>query len=382
MAYGQNTLSAIAPILVKDGLIALRENSIMVRLANFNAGPEISQRGSTINVPVPTAIPAQEVNIGTPNTPTAITPGVIPIVMDNWYEATFALSDKEIGDIKPGYLPQQATEAIKSLANQCDTQAITEFYESCYGWTGTAGSTPDATSDITQCGKILNDNLAPLEDRALLLDPAAYAEFQELSIFMSAEAVGNTEALRMGSLGKKYGFEIYMDQNMPYHTKGTLAAQTSIASKAIAAIGATTLTLDDSAGGTLTGTLVEGDLFTFATDTTVQHVITADATASSNEVVITFEPPLKTATADGTVMTLVASHQVNFAFNKNGFCFASRPLESPRGLGTIIESAVDPVSGITLRLEISRPNKQTQMSWDILWGSKTIRREFGCRLVG
>lgn len=382
MAYGQNTLTAIAPILLKEGLRALRENSIMVRLANFDVGAEVAQRGSTINVSVPTTIPAQEVNIGTANTPTVITPTVIPIVMNNWYEATFALSDKEIGDIKPGIIPQQAEMAIKSLANQCDVQAITEFYESCYGYYGTAGTTPTTVTDITQCGRILSEQLAPLENRALLLDPAAYAEFQELSIFMSAEAVGNTEALRMGSLGQKYGFEIYMDQNMPYHTKGTIAAQTSIASKAIVAVGATTMVLDDSAGGTLTGTLVEGDLFTLASDTTVQHVVTADATAAAGEMTITFAPPLSTATADGTVLTVVASHQVNLAFNKTGFCFASRPLESPQGLGTIIESAVDPISGITLRLEISRPNKQTQMSWDILWGSKTIRPEFGCRLLG
>ncbi len=382
MAYTTNDLADIAPVILKEGQVALRENAIAARLMLFDVKKEVAQKGSTINVEIPSAIPSQEVDVTSVNTPTVLAPTIVPVTLDQWYEAPFEMSDKDIGDVKEGTIPMAVTEAIKSLSNNVD-DSLLALYKDIYGIYGTAGTTPSAVSDVTQPRMILNKQLAPLGGRALLLDPETEAEFLELDTFTNLDKTGETAALKEGSLGKKFGFDIHMDQNMPYHTKGTLAAQTSIASKAIVAVGAETMTLDDSAGGTLTGTMVKGDSFTFANDTTT-YVCSATATAATAEIVITFQPPLVTATANGTVVTMVASHAINLAFNSQAFCFASRPLQVANGLGSIILTDIDPISGIALRLEISRDArlKKTIWSYDILWGVKTIRPEFACRLIG
>ena len=51
-------------------------------------------------------------------------------------------------------------------------------------------------------------------------------------------------------------------------------------------------------------------------------------------------------------------------------------------IGSIMMSAADPVSGLVLRLEVTREHKRTRFSYDMLYGAMVVRREFGARLAG
>lgn len=384
MAYTTNTLTNIAPILLKEGLASLRENAVMASLCGYDVKAEAAQKNATISVVLPYAVPAQEVVVATQTTATPLIPTTVDITLANWWEASFSLSDKDMAELRPGFLPMAAAEAIKSLANKVDISLL-NLYKDIYGAVGTYNATPDGLDDLANCRKMLNKQLAPLNDRVMIISPEAEAGFLGVDQFIGADKTGGTQALRDASLGRLFGFDIYMDQNVPNHTKGTLVSSVpDCAVKDIVAAGLKAAVLNNSSGtGTLAGTLVAGDIITFANQTQ-QYVITALATAGSQECAITFEPALKTALADGTLVTIQGSCSQNLAFQKGAFCFASRPLASlvDSGLGSIISSDIDPVSGLSLRLEISRYNRQTRFSYDILWGVKTIRREYATRLIG
>ena len=73
-------------------------------------------------------------------------------------------------------------------------------------------------------------------------------------------------------------------------------------------------------------------------------------------------------------------------FHPQAIGFASRTLadSSSRSgsLGSVFSTAVDPISGVALRLEVNRQYKQTTWSFDCLYGATLIRPELACRIMG
>jgi hypothetical protein len=312
-------------------------------------------------------------------------PTSVPIPLNYWREAPFYLTDKDMVEAMEGIIPMQASEAIKRLGNYVDRIVLGE-YKSFYGYHGTAGSTPFAstTTDATQVRKVLNNQLAPLGDRHVIVNPDCEANALDLRAFQDQSWSGSPAAIVEGDLNRKFGFQWWMNQNVLTHTAGTLSDGTghrAITNGALAA-GVTTMNIDAT---TLTGTIVEGDVFVFAGHTQTYVVTnTSTLTASGNAVTgVTFAPALQVAVGDGVQVTFKDTHVVNLAMHRDAIALASRPFEPiPNGLGAISQSAVDEITGLALRLEVTREHKRTRFSYDILFGVATVRRELGCRLAG
>lgn len=372
-----NTLTAVIDKLLAQGLLALRQMAIMPILVNRGYEDTAAERGSTIDVPIPSAIVAQDVApANVPPTTADVQPTSVPIALDQWKEAAFYLTDKDIMEAMNGTIPMQASEAIKALANVVD-QYILGLYKSFYGFQGTPGVTPLAsdTSDATFLGAILSNQLAPIGDRRIVVNPFAQANALNLRAFQDASWTGSTMAILQGQLSQRLGFDWFMDQNVPTHTAGTGTGYL-VNNGAGYAIGTTTLVVD-----TGSGTLIAGDILTFAGHTQTYAVVSSVGGGTVTSIVIS--PGLVVAVADNVAITRKASHVVNLAFHRDAIAFANRPLVGAvEGLGAIISSAVDPVSKLTLRLEVSREHRRTRYAYDILYGAKVVRPELGARLAG
>lgn len=380
-----NDLSVVAPKLLAQGLMALRENAVMPRLVNRDYEAEAAQKGTTVTIPIPSAIADREVapNVVPPaSVDSAPTQALVPL--DQWREAPFHLTDKEILESMDGTIPMQASEAIKSLVNYANAFILGK-YKGVYGVTGTAGTTPFASTVAAATGgrKVLNNQLAPLSDRRFVIDPDAEANALGLRAFQDMSFSGSAQGIVEGQINRKLGFDWYMDQQVPTHTKGVATGTPLVNNGAGYAIGSTSIATDGWTADT-SGILVEGDIIKFAGHSQT-YVVTADADsgASTGPATLAIAPALQAAVADDEAITVTGSHVVNLAFHRDAFAFASRPLQdSAQGLGSIIESATDPVSGLSLRLEISRQHKQTQFSYDMLFGAALVRRELAARVLG
>jgi hypothetical protein len=383
-----NVLTDVVPKVLAQGLMALRELAVTPRIVNNKSSEIAGKRGSTLDVPVSSAITAVEVAPAAyaPNAG-ALTPDTVPVTLDQWYEGAFDLDDKEISQVMDGVITMQQTEAVRSIVNQVDRHLL-GLYKKFYNFQGTAGTVPFGSgvgiADVTGCRKWLNKALAPMDGRAILLDPDAEAAALGVQQLASMEFVGSVEAMREGNLNRRVGFDFWMNQNVLTHTAGTISNGSTRAALTNGALtaGVETMNIDST---TLTGTLLPGDIFSFANHSQTYVVTNASTlTASGNAINgVTFAPALKVAVGDGVTVTFRDTHVVNLAMHRDAIAFATRPLEVPmRELGVLSMSQLDPVSGLTLRVEVTREHKRTRWSYDMLWGAAVVRPGFGVRLAG
>ncbi|MFH2076324.1 MAG: P22 phage major capsid protein family protein [Pseudomonadota bacterium] len=380
-----NTLTVLVPKLLAGGLRTLRQNAITYRLVQTGYTLTPQTKGKTITIPLgATQARAAVVPAATPPANIDHTPTSVELVLDQWYKSDFHLSDQDMSqiDAQTNFIPKQSEEAVKVLANGLDTDLL-GLYKSVYQFAGTAGTTPfanDARTWTTGARKILNDSLAPVGDRSVVLDTDAEANAIDLEEFQNAAWSGSDRGIVEGEIGRKLGAGWYMNQNVPTHTKGTLAAGTALQLNAEVAAGATTAVFKDS-GGTLTGTMTEGDLFTIAGHAQ-QYTCSALATAAANLVTVTFTPAAATTYTISSVVTHIDGHVASLGFHRDAFAIGFAPLADD-SMGLARQFMIqDPLTGIVLRLEVTREYKQVTWRYDILYGVKAIRPELACRILG
>lgn len=385
-----NSLTNVTPQILAKAVSVLRQKAVMPRLINTDYSDEAKKKGSTIDIPIANESTVRDVVAGaTFNTSnlTDISPTLKQISLNKWKEVAMVLTEKEEAELMMGYMPERAIEsAVAALAEQVNSD-IFGLYTGVYGFAGAVGTTPFASnlSEATAARKVLNNQKAPADMRRLVLDPDAEANALNLTQFTDASAAGDAGIIREAIIGRKLGFDWYMDQQVPTHVHGTLSNGSGHLAKinnASVAVGDESCPMDET---TLTGTVKIGDVFTVAGDSQT-YVVTANATASGNAITVAFSPAAKVAWADNAVVTFKgaagASETVNLAFHRDAFALASRPLLVPDNMGVVSEYFVDPVTGLVIRFTAQYLHKQMAYSFDILYGVSLIRPELACRLAG
>lgn len=382
-----NTNTNYLPKLLAMGQLALRESAVMPRLVNRSIGDSTAaQKGDIINVPIPSALAARDVTPAVTHAANVdFSPTNAAVTLDFWKEAVFQLSDKDRSQIDEGsVMPMQASEALKSLGNAIDQYIISKHIR-FFGKVGTQGTTPFSGSLNMASGarKTLSKQLAPMDDRRAVIDPDAEDNLLLNSAILQADQSGSDQGIVEGRIARKLGFDWYMDQNVTgqAYTPGTAWSNSaSWTFDGSNAIGVTTAAVVYTGSGTVK----IGDIFQL-TSGGLGHVVIAVATmvtATTNS--ISFYPGLRTAAA--TAATLVVggttAYVPNLTFHRDAFAWASRPLAVDEGVGSIFQGPVDPITGVALRLEVSRQYKQTTYSFDVLGGCDVIRREYGCKIAG
>ena len=370
-----NDLAVAVPTILKYGLLALRQYSVMPRLVNTDYANEVKEKGDTIDVIIPSAVATADVVPGTVPAGTAVKPSKAPIKLENWKEAAFRMTDKELREIDDKQmLVGQSSEALKGLCNAVDLSLIVAATKGFYSSVGTSGVTPSTTADIINIRKKLNKQLAPKGNRAYVIDGDAEGNFLNLALFTS-KADSDRDTLISGELGERFGLTVVHDQNIEGNAFTSGAQDGNYQVNGVNAAGATSLVIKTGAND-----IHEGDQFTIA-GFSQEHVCTELYAGGAGTMKIW--PPLPQATAGNELLTFKGNAaQVNLGFHRDAISLAVRPLITPDGFGVISASDVDPISSLVLRLEVERVHKQTIWSWDILWGIGCTRPEYGSRGLG
>ncbi|WP_424765699.1 P22 phage major capsid protein family protein [Paenibacillus sp. sgz302251] len=356
--------------IARQGLLRLRNNLVTASLVYKDHSNDFAQKGDTISVKVPNTFVAQEFSGMT--SPQGITEDKVLVSLDKIATVDVEVSAKEMTLNINDFGQQILNPAMEALAQKIDSDLLGLYVDIPY-FSGIAGTTPSALSDFANAAKVLNTNKAPMSMRSTIFDPNATAKFQVLDALVGLDKSGSTDALRNGSIGRVLGLDNYMDQNVKSHVKGTVTA-----GNATGTAGVKTISL--AAVAPSGGTLKKGDLFTIAGDST-QYVVTADVTASTTTVASLAIYPALAVTAAGAAITVVANHAANLAFHKNAFSLVSRPLALPTGGAN---GYVSNFEGLSIRVTqgYSMSKKINELSFDILYGVKTLQPELAVRVLG
>jgi hypothetical protein len=393
-----NTLTAIMPKILARGLMTLRERAVMPRLVNLDYSSEAAMAGTTIDVPIPSAVSATDV---TPSyqysAPSDTTSSTVQISLNKWKKSTpFHLTDKELVELDENrhFVPMQVDEAVRGLANQINSDIFAE-YTGVFNCAeiASSGSILSDVSQITESRRWLNSQNSPMDNRRLVMDYAAGAAALQLSGVTAYNETGPSggEPRISGEIGRRFGLDMYEDGAVPYHTT-TAATGGTIAFDLVAGYvaGTTTAHFDG-----FSATPVVGDCFKVAHGGTVGdkwYVVTGVSGYSTGDVDITFSRAdgngnggLYATVANDKAVSWTASHTVNLAFHRDAFALATRPLlaqtDEFNGLNSNMISMTDPVTGLSLRLEVTRQYKQVVWEFDILYGVKLVRPELAVRVI-
>lgn len=373
---------------VSMGLATLRERLALALIANREYERMItgSARNATVNVAVPAAVATRNVVPDVvPPSVTALTPTSIPVTLSQWKEAPFAMDDKGLIQVDNNILPMQAREAIKGMANTIEDYLWSLLTAGVSQYAGVAGQTPFATGldDFLAADKNLNDALADPEDRYMVINTAAKANAMGLRAIQDASFRGGaSSSLITGEIGDILGARWLMSQRVPNHTAGTFAgAGTTVTG--VNAIGATVIALSGGASGTL----LASDIIDFGqtlNGARVTYNVVSSVGAGTPSSVTIAAPGLLVATAGGEVVTGKGTFAQNILIQKNTMAFAMAPLvDTVEVPGATLQAiAIDEISGLSLRLEVSRQHRQVQWSFDGLYGGSIIRPQLSSWLAG
>lgn len=372
-----NSLDIYDPIFyANEALIQLEKALGMAGRVYRDYSPDPTDRGSQIQIRRPSTFTAQDA----PSTAQDITATHETITLDQWKEVKFKLTDKELTFTKERIINEHIRPAAYALADKLDSSLASLALQ--VPWHYTVGATP-AVTDITAVRKLMMDNNVPFSDPTLIhwmLGTALEAGFLNLDVFHRADAsVDGGELQRNASLGRRFGFNFFTNQNTQSITTNNVADLAGTVNGALA-VGATTMAV---AALSITSTVKKGQSFTFAGHSQ-KYAVLADFTTDGAGAAsgVTFFPALKATVANGEVVTfsdnnIATAKGLNVAFHRNAFALATAPLADLAGrlnLGVRMATVADPITQLSLRSRLfyDGNNSTVYVALDILYGYKTL----------
>lgn len=391
---GATTLSALIPIIYEARDRVAREQVGLITAATRDASESQAAVGQTVRSPVtqPTSLTAIQPSNVVPNSG-GQTLLYKDLTISNSYAAPIQWTGEEQRAIGANYdwvIRDQFTQAFRALDNTIEASLVSTMMNGgCSRAFGSAGTAPFNTvgdfSDFANGHLILDQNGAPADDRHIVLGFQGYANLtaKQSSLWKANEA-GTDEFLRKGILNEvlnlKFHKSAQIDRNG--HTAGTGAATyksdgTGSVGGSAYAIGETVIKLK-----TGSGTVLAGDVVSFAGDTN-KYVVVSGAAAAGDSITIA-APGLQAPLADNVTMTVGSAFKANFVMHPTALMLAVRAPIMPVGgdAASAVEMVFDEVSGISYQVAEYKVYRQVHYEIGAAWGSLANKPEFAALLMG
>lgn len=373
-----NILTALAPTLFSAAQQVSAEPFGVIKAINASFDDQRVAKGDKVSVPIaPTSTPTDFTPGATASTGADATADAVSVQITASKKTTWNLTGEQIRSLENGgndqeWVRQMIAQGMRGLRNIAEADCAAAIKASASRAYGTAGTTPFASdlSALTNARKILQDNGAPLADLQFVGDTSCGLNLRNLGIIQQAYQAGSDVERRTGEFLRQFGFQINESAGISAHTIGT---GTSYVTSGANTIGSRTVTL-----ATGSGTVLGGDIATFAGDTT-KYVVNSGVAAPGD--IKIGRPGFRKAASTGTAMTIGAAYVPNLAFERSAVVGVMRPPVMPEN-PTINQMLISDQYGMTyLMLDIAQYGQRT---WELhlAWGFSVVQSEHVALILG
>lgn len=366
-----NTLTGLIPTLYESMQVVSREMVGFVPAVTLDSSLKGAALNQTVRVPLGAAGALEDVTPGA-------TPAASGDTTVNYVDVTISKSkvapirwngeeQKAIGTTGEYnvLLANQFTDAMRKLVNAVEADIFAAAKVNASRAYGTAGAAPFGTaadlSDLAGVAKILDDNGAPLSDRQIVLNSAAIANLRgKQSVLFKVNEAGSSDMLRDGMTDRLQNMAVRYSGGISLHTKGTGSAYVTSGSTAV---GATSVALV-----TGSGTVLAGDIVTYAADTANKYVVNTGVAAPGT--IVMGQPGALVTIPTGNALTIGNSYTGNFAFSRQALVLAARAPAMPEGGDNAddVTTITDPMTGLTFQVAVYRQYRQVKFEVGLAWG--------------
>lgn len=382
-----NTLTGMIPELYAALYVVSREMVGFIPAVSRNSSAERAALNQTVRIPIGVSGDLEDVTPGvTPPNTGDTTVNYTDMSITKSRAAPIKWNGEEEMSLGPtgmhnAILAQQFADGMRKLCNEIEVDLALAAKQGASRAYGTAGTTPFATagdlSDVAGVYRILEDNGAPRTDLQLVMGSAGWFNFRgKMSNLFKVNEAGTPELLRTGNLSERLeGFALRNSAGFRAHTAGTGSGYLVNNAAGIAVDGTAVAT------DTGTGTILAGDIVTFAADTANKYVVGSALSAGSFSL---NKPGARVAIPDNNAITRGASYTPNVGFARTAMALATRAPALPKG-GDMADdrmTLVDPFSGLQFEVSLYRLYRQVKIEIALAWGVKAVQSEHIALLLG
>lgn len=382
-----NTLNNQIPYAMAALDIVSREMTGMIPSVTMDARASAAASGQTIYVPV-----VPESNALADATPAMSIPAAadqtidsVGIVIDKLKVAPFSWSGEEEYSVNQGVgfdtlRTNQIAQAMRRLVNAVESD-LTALHVTASRAGGAVGTSlfGTNTASLNDARKVLVDNGAPTGDIQCVVNTTAGSNIRTLYGINSNRDQSTVSVAEQGVIVTSGGIPVRESGQIVNSTAGTASGATT--NNAGYAVGATTITLA-SAG---TGTLVAGDVITFAGDANQYVLVSGDTDVSNGGTFVLAAPGLRKAiAASTTAITVVAACSRNMVFSKSAIVLATRVPKRPSvgDLAIDVYNVTDPRTGLTFEISAYPGTRMVRYEVALAWGVKNIKADHTALMIG
>ena len=382
------SLTGLTEILYQARDQVCREPAAFAQGVMVNGGSEGISAGGTV-----TSLRTTEPTLETSYTPAMTTPDAADITtstetltLGSYAGASIPLKGEQFAQLANTVGAEQALnqlykQAIRKMVNSIEAAIGTAAYKGASRAVGTAGTTPFASNfnTINTLRQILQDNGTPMDDGmlSLIINTNAGVNLRNLSTLTKANEAGTDATLRRGELLNISGLSIRESAGIASHTKGTGASY--LVNQSGLTNGSTSVTVD-----TGSGTVVAGDIITFASGTGSGYNYVVKTGIAAAGTMVLNQPGLRGNIADNNAVTVGNDYTANVGFHKSAIELAMRPPAQPPGgdSGQEIGVFVDEQTGLSFSARLYKGYGVNQIKLMAFYGIKVWKPEFVATLLG